>query len=77
MWKTTSGSSARVISESDSCISASPWPVEPVAARAPVASAPQAMPTASSSLSALMQVPPAPGSSRAKCSSSSVKGVIG
>jgi hypothetical protein len=51
--------------------------VEPVAARAPVASAPHAMPTASSSLSALMQTPPCSGKSAAKCSSSSVNGVIG
>ena len=36
----------------------SPCPVDPVAARAPVAAAPQAIPTASSSLSALMQAPP-------------------
>ena len=39
--------------------------------------APQAMPTASSSDSALMHTPPASGSRRAKCSSTSVKGVIG
>jgi hypothetical protein len=77
MLKTTSGSSARVISESDSCISARPWPVDPVAARAPVASAPQAMLTDSSSLSALMQTPPAAGSFFAKLSRSSVNGVIG
>ena len=77
MLKMTSGSSASVISENDSCISERPWPVEPVAARAPVDSAPQAMPTASSSDSALMQTPPASGSSRAKCSSTSVNGVIG
>ena len=77
MLKTTSGSSARVISESDSCISERPCPVDPVAAREPVARAPQAIPMASSSLSALMQTPPASGSFFAKCSSSSVKGVIG
>ena len=77
MLKTTSGSSASVISENDSCMSDRPCPVEPVAARAPVDSAPHAMPTASSSDSALMHTPPAPGSSRAKCSRTSVNGVIG
>jgi hypothetical protein len=77
MLNTTSGSSASVISLNDSCMSESPWPVEPVAARAPVASAPHAMPTASSSLSALMHTPPASGSFLARCSSSSVNGVIG
>ncbi len=35
------------------------------------------MPTASSSLSALMQTPPSSGRRLAKCSSSSVNGVIG
>ena len=77
MLKITSGSSASVISENDSCMSERPWPVEPVAARAPVESAPQAMPTASSSLSALMHVPPTSGRCLAKCSSTSVNGVIG
>ena len=77
MLKITSGSSASVISENDSCMSERPWPVEPVAARAPVDSAPHAMPTASSSLSALMHTPPTSGSSCAKCSSTSVNGVIG
>jgi hypothetical protein len=77
MLKMTSGSSASVISENDSCISERPCPVEPVAARAPVASAPHAIPTASSSDSALMHTPPTGGSSSAKCSSTSVNGVIG
>ena len=77
MLTTTSGTSANVSSESDSCISDNPWPVEPVAARAPVAAAPQAMPTASSSDSAFMQTPPTSGSRRAECSSTSVNGVIG
>ena len=58
-------------------MSESPWPVEPVAARAPVATAPHAIPTASSSLSALTHVPPTEGSFLAKLSSSSVNGVIG
>ena len=66
-----------MISENDSCMSERPCPVDPVAARAPVDSAPQAMPTASNSDSALMQTPPSPGSNRAKCSSTSVNGVIG
>ena len=73
----TSGSSASVISEKDSCISDRPWPVDPVAARAPPASAPQAIPTASSSLSALMQVPSTPGRYSAKYSRISVNGVMG
>ncbi len=77
MLKMTIGSSASVISENDSCMSERPWPVEPVAARAPVDSAPQVMPTASSSDSALMHTPPTSGSSLAKCSSTSVNGVIG
>ena len=77
MLRTTSGSRARVISDSDSCMSDSPWPVEPVAAIVPVAAAPQAMPTASSSLSAFMQTPPTSGSRLAMCSSTSVNGVIG
>jgi len=77
MLNTTSGSSARVISENDSCMSDRPCPVDPVAARAPVASAPHAIPTASSSLSALMHTPPTSGSRLARCSSSSVNGVIG
>ena len=64
MLKMTSGSSANVISENDSCMSDKPWPVDPVAARAPVATAPHAMPTASSSDSALMHAPPASGSKR-------------
>ncbi len=66
-----------VISASDSCMSERPCPVEPVAAGVPVAAAPQAMPTASSSLSAFMHTPPTAGSSRAMCSSTSVNGVIG
>lgn len=60
-----------------SCMRASPWPHEPVAARAPVAAAPRAMLTASISLSALMHTPPASGSFLAMFSSSSVKGSIG
>ena len=58
-------------------MSESPWPVDPVALGVPVAAAPHAMPTASSSLSAFMHVPPTPGSLAAMCSSTSVKGVIG
>jgi hypothetical protein len=54
-----------------------PWPVEPVAAGVPVAAAPQAIPTASSSLSAFMHTPPTSGSLAAMCSRISVKGVIG
>ena len=54
-----------------------PWPTEPVADRVPVVAAPQAMPTASSSLSAFMHTPPTPGSSLAMCSRTSVNGVIG
>ena len=42
-------------------MSESPWPVDPVALGVPVAAAPHAMPTASSSLSAFMQVPPDAG----------------
>ena len=37
MFSTTSGSRASVISDSDSCMRDSPWPVEPVAAIVPVA----------------------------------------
>ena len=51
--------------------------MEPVAARVPVAAAPHAMPTASSSLSAFMHTPPTAGSLPAMCSSTSVNGVIG
>ena len=64
MLSTTSGRRASVISASDSCISESPCPVEPVAAGTPVAAAPHAMPTASSSLSAFMHTPPTAGSLR-------------
>ena len=77
MLNTTSGSRALVISDSDSCMSDSPWPVDPVAARWPVVAAPQAMPTASSSLSAFMHTPLTLGSRAAMCSSSSVNGVMG
>ena len=77
MLNTTSGSRASVISDSDSCMSESPWPVEPVAAIVPVAAAPQTIPTASSSLSAFMHTPPTAGSRLAMCSSTSVNGVIG
>ncbi len=77
MFSTTIGTRARQISESDSCMSESPWPTEPVAARVPVAAAPQAMPTASSSLSALMHTPPTSGSRRAIASCTSVNGVMG
>ena len=66
-----------MISANDSCIRERPCPVEPVAAGVPVAAAPQAMPTASSSLSAFMHTPPTPGSRRAMCSRTSVNGVIG
>ena len=61
MFSTTSGRRARVISASDSCMSDRPWPVDPVAAGVPVAAAPQAMPMASSSLSAFMHTPPTSG----------------
>ena len=77
MLKITIGTRASAASASDSCISDSPWPTEPVAARAPVAAAPHVMPIASSSLSALMHTPPTSGSRRLKCSSTSVNGVIG
>ena len=77
MLKMTTGSLAWHISAIDSCMSDRPWPVDPVAALAPAAAAPQVMPTASSSLSALMQTPPLSGSSRAMLSRSSVAGVIG
>ncbi len=77
MLITTSGRRAKQISESDSCISERPWPTDPVADRVPVAAAPQAMPTASISLSAFMQVPPTSGNNRAIPSSTSVNGVIG
>ena len=77
MLSTTRGMRARVASLSDSCISESPCPVEPVALGVPVAAAPHAMPTASSSLSAFMHVPPTSGSLVAMCSSTSVNGVIG
>ena len=66
-----------MISASDSCMRESPWPVDPVAAGVPVAAAPQAMPTASSSLSAFMHTPPTWGSLRAISSSTSVNGVMG
>src|SRR5438445_276295 len=77
MLKITMGKPASVASAKDSCISESPCPVDPVAARAPVLSAPQHMPTASSSLSAFTQTPPTSGRRSAKCSSNSVNGVIG
>ena len=48
-----------------SCMSATPWPVEPVAARAPVAAAPSAMFTPSISVSAWIITPPA-GSAAAR-----------
>ena len=66
-----------MISDSDSSMSDRPCPVEPVAARVPVAAAPHAMPIASSSLSAFIDTPPTGGSSRAMFSSTSVNGVIG
>ena len=44
MLKITMGKRASAASANDSCISESPWPVDPVAARAPVVSAPQHMP---------------------------------
>ena len=71
------GRRAYASSANDSCINESPWPVEPVAAGVPVAAAPHAMPTASSSLSALSATPPTSGSLRTMCSSTSVNGVIG
>ncbi len=77
MLSTTNGSRAWQISDSDSCMSESPCPTEPVADLVPVEAAPHAIPTASSSLSAFMQTPPTSGSSRAMCSSTSVNGVIG
>ena len=77
MFNTTSGTRATDISASDSCISESPWPVEPVADRVPVAAAPHAMPIASSSLSAFMQTPSTVASFFAISSSTSVNGVIG
>jgi hypothetical protein len=48
-----------------------------VAARAPVASAPHAMPIASSSLSALMHTPPLLGQERREVLEQLVNGVIG
>ena len=77
MCTITIGSRAIDSSLIDSCMRARPWPVEPVALRVPVAAAPQAMPTASSSLSAFMQTPPTGGSFLAMPSSTSVNGVIG
>ena len=77
MLKTTSGSSLSASSAIASCISASPWPHDPVAARAPAAAAPSAMFTASISLSALRQWPPASGIRRDMLSSSPVNGDIG
>jgi hypothetical protein len=74
---TRAGTPAVHISEIDSCISESPWPVEPVAALAPVAAAPQVIPIASSSLSAFMNTPSTTGSLAAMCSRISVKGVMG
>ncbi len=77
MLSTTRGRWARQISDSDSCMSDRPWPTDPVAAGVPVAAAPHAMPTASSSLSAFMHTPPTGGSIRAMLSRTSVNGVIG
>src|SRR6185369_8595506 len=77
MFSTTSGSCAKQISASDSCISDRPWPTEPVADRTPAAEAPQAMPTASISLSAFMHTPLTSGRCLAIPSKTSVKGVMG
>ena len=66
-----------MISASDSCMSERPWPVDPVADGVPVAAAPHAMPTASSSLSAFMHTPPAAGEALGHVLSTSVNGVIG
>ena len=77
MLKTTSGSSLSAASAIVSCMSAMPWPVDPVAARAPVAAAPSAMLTPSISVSDWIHTPSTRGSSRAKESSSPVNGSIG
>ena len=77
MFRITSGSWATAASAIDSCMSDRPCPVEPVADRVPVAAAPHAMPTASSSDSALTHEPPTSGRRLAMCSSTSVNGVIG
>ena len=61
MLNTTSGSSLSAASAMVSCMSAMPWPVEPVAARAPVAAAPSAMLTPSISVSAWISTPPSRG----------------
>ena len=65
MVKITSGNSLSAASAIASCMSATPWPVDPVAARAPVAAAPSAMFTPSISVSAWIITPPT-GSSAAR-----------
>ena len=77
MLNTTRGISFSAASAIVSCISAMPWPVEPVAARAPVAAAPSAMLTPSISVSAWISTPPMRGSRVRTFSSSPVNGDIG
>ena len=77
MVNTTSGSSLSAASAMASCMSATPWPVDPVAARAPVAAAPSAMFTPSISVSAWIITPPTGSSARVNASSNPVKGNIG
>ncbi len=77
MVKITSGSSLSAASAIASCMSATPWPVEPVAARAPVAAAPRAMFTPSISVSDWIITPPTGSKARVNASSKPVNGSIG
>ena len=77
MLNTTSGSSFNAASAIASCMSATPCPVEPVAARAPVAAAPSAMFTPSISVSDWIITPPTGSSARENALSNPVNGSIG